>query len=1057
MGPPLDLCDAVVFSRALITNQGLTYPFELMISEGLEAIMHFRRRDIFLKIESLLSYSPVAPVACARHFGRDCMFNSGHESGRIPAQEILGSTADGLVYREYLDSHYTTPNKAKLIEADVNEPPWDRRIPGCLLYAKPGERLHIHVWNADTSDCHSFHIHGLRYGIESDGAWPLGVATRDGRRSDEIFPGQKWTYVYDVTPDMVGAWGFHDHAHDTARNINLGLFGGLIVRDPAAPRADHEVPIFIHQFAGGSSIAFQSKRLAHGDTFNFTFPDAKVVNYYCAIHGPTMNGTIQVVADAPASTNVSIQDNKFVPPLALVRPGGTIEWRNDGDHDHIVFSAGGIPSFCFNGRAFVGNTPTIVGDTGERLRWYLFNLDVSGIWHNFHPHSVRWALPAPSGGASDVHGISSLETFTTETEIPPAMRFPHALEQFQCDPPENACRVRIRGDFLFHCHVEEHMMAGLAGLVRARQYIWISDEVSKMFEVELPFDDGMNGCPNVDVLRCLRDHNAPPPLGHDHPGRSTDQPAMAEGMPGMAGGAGMVHMGGMGGVASMRTTPSTDILEAATKGLWELLPCPAPLLPIHGAVLHTGKVLLFAGSGNDELYTTGLRSAVWDYENGEFVSPFTPVDFFCAGQTFLPDGRLLVAGGTKEYDINGHGFIGLETSYLFDPLSESWTRLAPMAEGRWYPTLVTLGDGRVFIVSGGPNRAEVYSSVGGWVQMPSHDGWPLFPHLFLTRDGRLFYDGGNMFPNPAAPQPGLLDISTSTMTNVTLPAGFSQTRDHCGSVLLAPAQEQRFMIFGGGDPAINTAYIIDLKASAPAYKEVASMIHARFHINAVMLPDRTVFVSGGNGQSEAAATAVLEAEIYDPATNTWTAAATAQAARMYHSIALLLPDGRVLAAGSNPNRRDDELRLEIYHPPYLFRGPRPFIETVPQQILYGGNFEIHTPQAEEIQWVELIWPMATTHSCETGQRVVDLEFKAHDFCHLHVNVLREQNIAPPGWYMLFLVNKLGVPSVAKWVQLTGGMKPNHEPAEIKQRLDMHVTSKDRPVPGTEGMTDFNNN
>jgi hypothetical protein len=93
----------------------------------------------------------------------------------------------------------------------------------------------------------------------------------------------------------------------------------------------------------------------------------------------------------------------------------------------------------------------------------------------------------------------------------------------------------------------------------------------------------------------------------------------------------------------------------------------------------------------------------------------------------------------------------------------------------------------------------------------------------------------------------------------------------------------------------------------------------------------------------------------------------------------------------------------------------------------------------------------------TGQRVVDLEFKAHDFCHLHVNVLREQNIAPQGWYMLFLVNKLGVPSVARWVQLTGGMKPNHEPAEIKQRLGMHVTSKDRPVPGTEGMTDFNNN
>jgi hypothetical protein len=444
---------------------------------------------------------------------------------------------------------------------------------------------------------------------------------------------------------------------------------------------------------------------------------------------------------------------------------------------------------------------------------------------------------------------------------------------------------------------------------------------------------------------------------------------------------------------------------------------------------------------------------VWDYENGGFISPFTPVDFFCAGQAFLPDGRLLVAGGTKEYDKDGRPFIGLETSYLFDPLSESWIRLASMADGRWYPTLVTLGDGRVFTVSGGPNRAEIYSSVTGWSQMPAQEGWPLFPHLFLMRDGRLFYDGGNMFPNPVGVLPGLLDIATSTMTNVTLPEGFSQNRDHCGSVLLAPAQDQRVMILGGGDPAIDTAHVIDLKASAPAYEPVASMTYARFHVNAVLLPDRTVFVSGGNGQSEVVATAVLEAEIYDPATNTWITAATAQAGRLYHSIALLLPDGRVLAAGSNPNRRDDELRLEIYHPPYLFRGLRPFIETAPQQILYGGEFEIHTPQAGEIQWVELIWPMATTHSCETGQRVVDLEFKAHDFCHLHVNVLSEQNIAPPGWYMLFLVDKLGVPSVAKWVQLTGGGKPDHEPAAIKQHRDMHVTSKDNPAPGSKMPSD----
>ena len=200
----------------------------------------------------------------------------------------------------------------------------------------------------------------------------------------------------------------------------------------------------------------------------------------------------------------------------------------------------------------------------------------------------------------------------------------------------------------------------------------------------------MNACPQVDVLRCLRDHNASPTFGHDHPGGVTEQLGGSRGNGGYCRDA-VCGMGSMGGMDGMSTMPSGDILEAATKGLWELLPCPAPILAIHGAVLHTGKVLLFAGSGNDELFTTGLRSAVWDYENGEFISPFTPVDFFCAGQAFLPDGRLLVAGGTKEYDKDGRPFIGLETSYLFDPLSESWIRLASMAEGRWYPTLVTLG------------------------------------------------------------------------------------------------------------------------------------------------------------------------------------------------------------------------------------------------------------------------------------------------------------------------------------------------------------------------------
>jgi FtsP/CotA-like multicopper oxidase with cupredoxin domain len=1011
--------------------------------------MEFPRRDIFLKIEPLASYSPLAPIVCAGRYGRDCMFNPGHEYGRIPADEILASTLDALVYRRYLDPHYTIPDTTKLVDADVNEPPWDRRIPGCVLYAKPGERLYIHVLNGDPNDCHSFHVHGLRYGIDSDGAWPFGVASSSGSRSDEILPGQMWTYQFDVLPEMVGAWGFHDHVRDVGQNVNRGLFAGLIVRDPAAPCPDHQIPLFVHRLAGVSGETFESKRLSHNGTFDHTFATSGTVHYYCAIHGPSMNGTVNVVSGAPASVNVSIKDNLFDLQVISVAPGGTVHWRNDGNHDHIVFSSGGgATNFCLNGRAFIGNTPTIVGETGERLRWYVFNMDLGSVWHNFHPHSVRWTLSAPPGGASDVHGLSPVESFVTDTLVPPALRPPCVLEEFQCRAGPDACRVRLKGDFLFHCHVEEHMMAGLAGLVRARQYVWITDAIARQLDIVLPYDDDLNSCPNVDLLRCRRPSHSTPPA--DVPHQHDDSHVLSN--PAAGGPAAAPAMPGMGGMPGMPAS-SIDVSQLASKGVWELLPCHAPLLPVHGAVLHTGKVLLFAGSGNDELYTTGLRSALWDFMSGEWLSPFTPVDFFCAGQSFLADGRLLVAGGTKEYDGGGHGFIGLESAYAFDPIAEQWVRLQSMtAGGRWYPTLVTLGDGRVFTVSGGPGQAEIYSSVTGWAASPPQGGWPLFPHLFLLENGHLFFDGGNVFANPIGTLPGVLNAATSAFTNVGLPGGFDPNqRDHCGSVLLPPAQDQKVMILGGGDPAINKVHIIDLKVSSPAYVAAASLHHARFHVNAVLLPDRTVLASGGNGQSESAPTAVLEAEIYHPTSNAWSLAAKAQVARMYHSIALLLPDGRVLAAGSNPNRRDDELRLEIFHPPYLFRGPRPIIESVLQEIQYGATLTIHTPNARDIKWVEIIWPMATTHSCETGQRIVDLPFKAENLCHLHAQVPKQPNLAPPGWYMLFLVNHAGIPSVAKWVHLTGGRRPKHDPAAIKEWIDMRMTGKERPVPGTEGM------
>jgi FtsP/CotA-like multicopper oxidase with cupredoxin domain len=267
-----------------------------------------KRRNIYLKIERLPAYSPVAPDD-AEHdrYRLDCMSNMGHEDATIPNAEVERRRIDALVYREYLDPAYTVPNTEPLIAADVNEPRFDRRIPGALIYTEPGERLFVHVLNADDAP-HSMHVHGLVYGVDSDGSWPLGVHSHDDRRSDEICPGQKWCYVFDVTEETVGAWPFHDHHMDIVEQVNRGLFGGIVVRDRKGPKPDYEVPFFFHRLAGVSrATLFDSGTLNRTDPpFSFAFLTEGTYEYYCRFH--PMRGTVRVSAAGDLAASVSILD-----------------------------------------------------------------------------------------------------------------------------------------------------------------------------------------------------------------------------------------------------------------------------------------------------------------------------------------------------------------------------------------------------------------------------------------------------------------------------------------------------------------------------------------------------------------------------------------------------------------------------------------------------------------------------------------------------------------------------------------------------------------------------
>jgi hypothetical protein len=497
--------------------------------------------------------------------------------------------------------------------------------------------------------------------------------------------------------------------------------------------------------------------------------------------------------------------------------------------------------------------------------------------------------------------------------------------------------------------------------------------------------------------------------------------------------------------------------DPSREGRWELLPFHSGVLAVHAALLPHGRVLFFAGSGSsaarfksplfgDE--TEGIfMSVVWDPPGNAFSHPPTlrtaankPFDFFCGGDAFLADGRLLSAGGTLDYG----PFKGRKDAAVFDPQTEQWSFVASMAHGRWYPTLLTLGDGVILAATGlseigdAHNEAlELYSSTDdAWETVhfaPGFPGLPLYAHLFLLEDGRVFFSGGRM-DDPLNVQPCIMDISQGLVpTHPVADLLDPDTRNQSASVLLPPAQEQRVMVCGGGPvgkadktDATDAVSIVDLRANDPRYVAAAPLGLPRLHLNAVILPDHTVFVTGGSLKQEDEPLARLQAEIYDPDNDTWRLMAAATVPRLYHSTALLLPDGRVVAAGGNPEGgthvewdADDmeEMRLEVFSPPYLFHGARPHIDAAPEQCNYGETITVTTAQAANVRWASLIKNGVTTHSFDSSQRLIDLDIEARDEGSLRATVTANPNIAPPGWYMLFIVDQRRIPSTATWIHL----------------------------------------
>jgi hypothetical protein len=481
--------------------------------------------------------------------------------------------------------------------------------------------------------------------------------------------------------------------------------------------------------------------------------------------------------------------------------------------------------------------------------------------------------------------------------------------------------------------------------------------------------------------------------------------------------------------ATLRTYSGSAVLNVSSTtppnlGQWSA-PFGIGAIGIHAALLNTGQVLLYQygtpyGNGNRSCCSLAKVFDPNTYSITDVTLPFTR-DIFCSGLSMLANGQVIITGGT--YDPL-HEDAGIFDTTIFDPPTGTWSSTGLMNYARWYPSNVELPDGTTLTMAGsdqtgkGRQRSlEIYNpATGAWTALPASANMQdkpepeLYPSLFLLPNGTVVDAGPNQTTR-------LFNPSTQTWSTVGLMNyGY---RDHEASVLL-PGLEK--VLISGGSPThnsqgttfTNTAEVIDFSSPTPAWAYIGSMNIGRYHHMLVLLADGTVLAVGG-AQNGHYGSPVFVPELYNPATGIWTEMPSQVGHRGYHSTALLLPDGRVLSAGSDSSTPWQQT-LEIYSPPYLFQGARPVISSAPTSIPYSSNFTLTTPDAGNVTRVALIRPGAVTHSTNFEQRYVDLTWQGGQG-QLTVATPSSPNMAPPGSYMLVIVNSSGVPSVMPFLQL----------------------------------------
>jgi hypothetical protein len=536
-------------------------------------------------------------------------------------------------------------------------------------------------------------------------------------------------------------------------------------------------------------------------------------------------------------------------------------------------------------------------------------------------------------------------------------------------------------------------------------------------------------------------------------------------------------LGGFGSISQLISNTRTSNKPASAQqsgGLWTNAQ-DCTVTPIHAALLPSGKIFYLAGSGYNSARQYGPYDArVLDPSTGlekifnDTNSPMTE-DLFCMGQTTLANGNLLFAGGTAREGYFGNPnncngtWHGLRSAYEFDVNSEQFIKVSSMRQGRWYPTLITLPDGKVWCCQGYdeygvPNRIiEVYQpSSKTWTLMPdpgSSGGYcagegyaatcpgagspcytgvcpanfTYYPRAHLMPNGRLVICGMQREIYSWDPADGrfsfLANSSTFRFYGTSFLLPLQNTASEKGKILIAGGSPQ----VSNASFAVTTCQILDFNASStsvPIIRNVSPVAFRRKYPTPVILPDGKCVIFGGTESGPW--DAVYVPEMFDPVSETWRSdLPPAWFPRPYHQVALLLPDGRVWNAGGAPDDGISSVAVQFFSPGYLFAGTRPTISAAPTVGGYGGAITIPTPDASSISsnpsaWrVSLVRLINATHHYEANQRLVWLQIVNVGSSSITVSAPLNGSLAPPGDYMLFIINPSGIPSTARIIRIPG--------------------------------------